>query len=67
MNHTLPKLPPVNDRRPINLDASIARAINANFKQMALATARLDAGNAGATLLRRVTGQRFTCRLEETG
>ena len=61
----LPKLPPVNGRQLIDLDATIADAIHRDFHRMEAAQARNDAEYAGATLLRHVTGQNFTVRLEE--
>ena len=62
---TLPRLPTVNGRKLIDLDIAIADAINRDFLQMEAAQARRDAETAVASLLRHVTGQNFTVRLEE--
>jgi hypothetical protein len=64
IDRRLPKLPATSPRM-LDLDASIAVAINHNFRQMEAVTARRDAESAGASLLRRVTGQEFDVRLQE--
>lgn len=52
MNPRLPKLPPVNGRRLIDLEASIATAMHHNFRQFADAAALHDIEAATARLTR---------------